>query len=385
MMAAVALWRDDNVGIQTANRDDGDAYRISTLQGFNAAAAAAGHTVSFRVASVNRGPATLSLDGQAAKPILRGGFLQLGPGDISGGIVYSVAFIPSEDAYLILSPTIDRPGEVKALAYATPPSGWLPCDGRAISRAIYAPLFSIIGTTWGNGDGSTTFNIPDLRGRAMFGADNLGGTAANVLTGAGGTAGIAGALGSSGGAQTVALATAQMPSHSHTGRAAAAGGHDHGGSTGGGGAHDHGGSTGAGGSHSHAGTTENGGSHSHTGSTAEAGSHTHNIKYSVDILAGGNDIGATIAIGFPGANGSTDAAGAHTHPLTIAAGGVHQHALTTDTASNHSHSVTAAPAHSHPITAAPNHTHELDLDTAGSGAAHANMPPGAVVAFAIKT
>lgn len=53
---------------------------------------------------------------------------------------------------------------------ASPPAGWLVCDGSAVSRTTYANLFTAIGTTWGGGNGSTTFNLPDLRGRAPIGA-----------------------------------------------------------------------------------------------------------------------------------------------------------------------------------------------------------------------
>ncbi|WP_244474577.1 phage tail protein [Methylobacterium sp. Leaf85] len=385
MMASVANWRDDNIGIQSASRAAGDAYQVSTVQGFSAVAAAAGHTISFRVASSNAGPATLSLDGQAARPILRNKLRQCGPGDITPGIIYSVAYVPTEDAYLIVSPTIDRPGRIVAQADAAMEPGWLPCDGRALSRTVYSALFSIIGTTWGNGDNSTTFNIPDLRGRAMFGADNLGGTAANVLTGAGGATGLAGALGSSGGAQTVALTIAQMPSHSHTGTAAAAGGHNHGGSTGSAGAHDHGAATASAGGHAHSGTTNAGGSHTHTGSAAPDGTHSHNVKYSQVVLAGGPDIYAAISIGAPGANGTTDPGGAHTHAVSINAGGEHQHGFSTDPVGGHTHTISAAADHTHSIAAAADHTHTLSLNDTGSGSAHANVPPGAVVAFAIKT
>ncbi len=52
------------------------------------------------------------------------------------------------------------------------PSGWLLCDGTAISRTTYADLFAIIGTNYGAGDGATTFNLPDLRGRFLRGTDN---------------------------------------------------------------------------------------------------------------------------------------------------------------------------------------------------------------------
>jgi len=64
------------------------------------------------------------------------------------------------------------PGVVIAFASATPPAGWLLCDGSAVSRANYPNLFAAIGTAWGVGDGSTTFNLPDLRGQFLRGVDN---------------------------------------------------------------------------------------------------------------------------------------------------------------------------------------------------------------------
>ena len=106
-------------------------------------------------------------------------------------------------------------GTVADFAGATPPNGWLLCAGQAISRALYSALFSAIGTTYGVGDGSTTFNLPDARGRALFGKDDMNGAAANRLTSGGG--GVAGnTLGAVGGAETVTLTTNEMPSHSHT-------------------------------------------------------------------------------------------------------------------------------------------------------------------------
>jgi microcystin-dependent protein len=61
------------------------------------------------------------------------------------------------------------PGGVTAFAGTAIPTGWLNCDGSAVNRATYAALFTAIGTTWGAGDGSTTFNIPDLRGATIRG------------------------------------------------------------------------------------------------------------------------------------------------------------------------------------------------------------------------
>ncbi|HYL31997.1 MAG TPA: tail fiber protein [Stellaceae bacterium] len=106
-------------------------------------------------------------------------------------------------------------GVVVPFAGASAPAGWLLCYGQAVSRTTYAALFTAIGTTFGSGDGSTTFNLPDLRGRAAFGVDNMGGTAANrVTTGGSGINGSA--LGAVGGAEIVTLTQAQMPSHSHS-------------------------------------------------------------------------------------------------------------------------------------------------------------------------
>lgn len=79
------------------------------------------------------------------------------------------------------------------------PSGYLLCNGQAVSRAIYANLFAVFGTTFGNGDGSTTFNLPDLQALFLMGSGPAG----------------ANAVGSQGGVATVTLSEAQMPAHTH--------------------------------------------------------------------------------------------------------------------------------------------------------------------------
>ena len=66
-------------------------------------------------------------------------------------------------------------GSVFSFATTTPPSGYLECNGAAVSRSTYASLFSAISTTWGVGDGSSTFNLPDLRGQFVRGWDNSAG------------------------------------------------------------------------------------------------------------------------------------------------------------------------------------------------------------------
>lgn len=66
---------------------------------------------------------------------------------------------------VIAGHAITDAGFISAFAGSTAPTGWLVCDGSAISRTYYADLFTAIGTTYGTGDGSTTFNLPDLSGK----------------------------------------------------------------------------------------------------------------------------------------------------------------------------------------------------------------------------
>lgn len=117
-------------------------------------------------------------------------------------------------------------GTVLPFAGTTAPSGWLLCYGQAVSRTDYANLFAIIGTTYGAGDGSTTFVVPDLRGRIPAGKDNMGGTAAGRMTTVAGGVDAA-TLGAAGGASTHTLTSAQMPTHTHGVTVASGGAHTH--------------------------------------------------------------------------------------------------------------------------------------------------------------
>jgi microcystin-dependent protein len=77
---------------------------------------------------------------------------------------------------------VSHVGDIKASAASGAQALWLLCYGQAVSRTTYSALFSAIGTAWGAGDGSTTFNIPDLRGRVLAGLDSMGGISANRLS-----------------------------------------------------------------------------------------------------------------------------------------------------------------------------------------------------------
>ncbi|MDA8324979.1 MAG: tail fiber protein [Nitrospiraceae bacterium] len=80
----------------------------------------------------------------------------------------------------------DFAGEITMYAGVTAPSGWLICDGSAVSRTTYAGLYNTIGTTFGAGDGSTTFNLPDLRGRVPVGVGQGTGLTGRALAAKGG-------------------------------------------------------------------------------------------------------------------------------------------------------------------------------------------------------
>lgn len=92
-------------------------------------------------------------------------------------------------------------GMVMGYAGSSAPTGWLLCDGSAVSRTTYATLFALISTTYGSGDGSTTFNVPNLKGKVIVGLDSAQ-TEFDTL-------------GETGGAKTHTLTESEMPAHSH--------------------------------------------------------------------------------------------------------------------------------------------------------------------------
>lgn len=93
-------------------------------------------------------------------------------------------------------------GQILMYGAAAAPTGYLLCDGTAVSRTTYATLFGVISTTYGVGDGSTTFNVPDMRGRMPLGLGTGSGLTARSLN-------------DQPGAETFTLAEANMPAHAH--------------------------------------------------------------------------------------------------------------------------------------------------------------------------
>mgnify|MGYP001249956246 CR=1 FL=1 len=245
-------------------------------------------------------------------------------------------------------------GSVVDYAGITAPTNWLFCYGQAISRTTYAALFAVIGTAWGAGNGTTTFNLPDCRGRAAIGKDDMGGTAANRITTAG--AGFDGStIAAAGGTQTHTLTTAQIPVHNHTASSASAG------------SHSHTGTAASAGNHAHTGTTVADGNHAHSGTTADNGNHQHTYSAPQATIffggGGGQNIPSIVT-------GNTSAGGTHAHTFNTNTTGNHSHDFTTSTTGAHTHSVTT--------TTDGAHTHTITVNNAGSGEAHLNVQPSIV-------
>src|SRR4051812_3235520 len=93
-------------------------------------------------------------------------------------------------------------GEIRTVAFNFTPEGWAACDGRMLSKDDYPDLFSLIGTTYG-GDGQPMFALPDLQGRIPIAAGQGRGLSERKL-------------GEAGGQETVTLAEAELPQHTHT-------------------------------------------------------------------------------------------------------------------------------------------------------------------------
>lgn len=216
------------------------------------------------------------------------------------GVVTKIS--PTNSTVISVS-SVENPSAQPDVVYPTPigtilcnagfviPIGYLKCDGAAISRTTYANLYGIIGILWGVGDGTTTFNLPDLQDRFLRMTGPLGGEV---------------------GTKQVDITR----THTHTASSTNAG------------------------EHGHSSTIASGGSHAHTASSSSAGNHNHVIKQVSNFLFGNSagSIFKTISQGYAQGDLTNDA-GAHSHGITVASGGSHSHALTINNALGHTHPI----------------------------------------------
>ncbi|MBX4189688.1 phage tail protein [Candidatus Parcubacteria bacterium] len=153
-------------------------------------------------ANTNTGATTINFNALGVKSIYRDNSVAVQPGDFIAGKLYSMVYDGSK-FILSNSPSI-RSGMIEDFGGAAVPAGYLNCDGSAVSRTTYAALFTAIGTTWGIGDGSSTFNLPNFE------------RCVSVGSGGSGSATLGNAVGDTGGEEDHVQTIAEMAQHSHT-------------------------------------------------------------------------------------------------------------------------------------------------------------------------
>jgi microcystin-dependent protein len=215
MMAATAKYRDDIAGaIVTSGTST--AYAVSTFQVFDTLAHLGGQMIAFTPHVTNGATVTLNADSLGAKPLRTSPGVELLAGTIVQGTPYVATYNDVDGAFYLQgffgNPyNIPLAGGLDYWAATAPNTSFAFPAGQAISRTTYSTLFALIGTTYGLGDGSTTFNLPDKTGRvsAMMEASALRLT--STFFGGNSTA-----LGAVGGSQSHTLTTAEIPVHSHS-------------------------------------------------------------------------------------------------------------------------------------------------------------------------
>lgn len=185
LMARVAETIKDLTPTRTSG-GTGNAYTVTTSSSI--AALVDGTVVYFYADKTSTGAATLAVNSFGAKPLRAKTATSLTSGDIQSGTIVAAYYRLAGDEWIVVNsgfhtnalvPTLLasqlvtlRVGSVLPWPTATIPTGWLECDGSAISRTTYATLYATLGTIYGAGDASTTFNLPDYRGQFLRGHAN---------------------------------------------------------------------------------------------------------------------------------------------------------------------------------------------------------------------
>ncbi len=216
LMRSVAQWRDDIQGATIVTGGSSTAYTATAAQtGLS--------MIAFVPHATNGATVTLNVNSTGAFPLRSspgtGGALPAGV--LVQGTPYVATYFASNGGEWILQGyygelnTVPIGGMIFYLGGTSPSTSLALPYGQAISRTTYSTLFGLTGTAHGVGDGSTTFNLPDIRGRTVFGQDNMGGTTASRITNAG--SGVVGTtIGATGGAQTHSIVQANLPNVNFT-------------------------------------------------------------------------------------------------------------------------------------------------------------------------
>lgn len=219
MGAIRRIW--DRLNPQQSSGGSGGAYTWTPANTLYPTAYAQGEIYWCKANFTSVGGDTFNVNGLGAKPIYKvtnAGLIAIAASDMQSGAMYALAYDASLNGgaggfQLANSSGAIPSGTVMQTAAASAPAGWLLAQGQAVSRTTYATLFSAIGTTFGAGDGSTTFNVPDGRGRFLAGFDPGNATGRLNAAVAGSVNG--GILGAVGGEQYHYLSAAELAVHSH--------------------------------------------------------------------------------------------------------------------------------------------------------------------------
>jgi microcystin-dependent protein len=188
------------------------AYTVSSFEVFDTLPHLDKQMIAFTPHTTNAaGPVTLNVDGLGSKPLRSAPNADLLAGVLIQGTPYSATYNNSDGAFY-LQGFFGNPYNVplgSSLEYwgaTAPNSAFVLPFGQQASRTTYATLFALIGTQYGAGDGSTTFNLPDLRGRVTVAADNMGGSQAGRINGV-----LGNPLGTAAGEQFHTLTAGEIP------------------------------------------------------------------------------------------------------------------------------------------------------------------------------
>lgn len=220
MMASAAKYRDDIAGaIVTGGTPT--AYTVASNQAFDSLAHMNGQIIAFTPHTTSNATVTLNVDGLGAKPLRAAPSTELLAGTLVQGTPYLALYNSSDAAFYLHGFYGNNPYNVPLGAgmdywgSTAPNSAFAFPAGQAISRTTYATLFALIGTNFGGGDGSTTFNLPDKTGRVSAMKEAV----ASRLTSA--ASGVDGAtIGSTGGVQSKTLVTGNLPPYTPSGAVA---------------------------------------------------------------------------------------------------------------------------------------------------------------------
>lgn len=214
-LASTSMFREDIAGaIVTGGTST--AYTVASHRGYDTLARLDGNIIAFTPHAANGVNAQLSADGLAFKPLLLAPGVPPQSNVLIPGTPYTALYNNTDGAFYLHGLGGNAYGVPLAAGMdfwgaTTPSSAFAFPIGQAISRTTYAALFALFGTQYGVGDGSTTFNLPDKRGRVSAGFD-AGNATARLTTGVS-----AAILGSAGGEQTHPLTAAEIPTLTSSG------------------------------------------------------------------------------------------------------------------------------------------------------------------------